>query len=377
MAKKKSKVIDIIVTVLLGAALVFFIMIAVFQIYESVVINDDNERIVLGISSASDSALGSTIKGSPVPVGDYIGIVSGGNFSVVDFNADIKTSENFVLSDPILHSRGKYCVAADYKGDTVRLYKEGDVAAEVECDGKIISVATNANGFFAVATEETGYNAVINVYRKNGEAIYRYRISENTFVDMDISANNRKLIVVEANVSGATVSSNVVLAEFNREDVESEFNVESNLYVGVHFNKNGSFVCLGSEGVDFYRSDCAKVGQIKFDGRSLLYADITTDDMVALAFDGAEGAPVGSSVLEIYDKNGILRGSMAFEDAIEHISVNGAYVGVAHGEVLDIVKSNCKIKKTLEVTSPIKTAMPFVNGNSALIFAGGNTTILR
>lgn len=373
----KKKIRDTAITVLMAIMLLFFVMIAAFQIYESTDINDDNERIVLGINSASDSKLGSTLKGNPMPVGDYIGIVSGGNFSVIDSNADTKTAVNFMLSDPILHSRGKYCVAADYKGKSVRLYKEGDVVAEIECSGKVISVATNANGFFAVATEETGYNAVINVYHKNGEAIYRYRISDNTFIDMDISANNRKLIVVEANVKGATVGTNVVLAEFNREDVESEFYVDSTLYVGVHFNKNGSFVCLGSDGIDFYRSDTGKVGEVKFDGRNLLYADISTDDMVALAFDGAEGAPVGSSVLEIYDKNAMMRGSMAFEDGIEHISVNGAYVGVAHGEVLDIVKSNCKVKKTIEVSSPIKSAMPFANGNSALIFAGGNTTIVK
>lgn len=374
---KKVKIRDVVITAVLAVVLLFFVMIAIFQIYESVSINDDSERIVLGVNSATDSAFGSAVKGSPVPLGDYVGIVSGGKFTVIDPNANIKTEGNFMLSDPILHAKGKYAVVGDYKGKTVRLYKEGEVVCEVDCDGRVISVVTNANGFFAVATEETGYNAVITVYHRNGEAIYRYRISENTFIDMDISANNRKLIVAEANVRGVTPGSNVVLAEFNRVDVQSEFYVDSNLYVGVHFNKNGSFVCLGSESVDFYRSDCAKVGEVKFEGRSLNHADITTDDTVCLAFDGAEGAPVGSSVLEIYDKNANLRGSIAFEDEIEHISVNNSYIGVSHGEVLDVVKTNCKIKKTFEASSPIKCAMPFIGGNAALIFAGGNTTIVR
>ena len=378
MAKKiNKKVKDIALTVVLGLVMLFFIMIAVFQIYESVSINDDSERIVLGMNNTTDSAFGATIKGSPVAVCDYVGIVSGGNFTVVDRGANILTEANFMLSDPILHARGKYVVAADYKGRTARLYNGGEIECEVECEGRIISVVTNANGFFAVATEETGYNAVINVYHKNGEGIYRYRISDNTFIDMDISANNRKLIIIEANVKSGVYGSNVVLAEFNREDVKSEFFVESNIYVGVHFNKNGSFVCLGNKSIDFYRSDCALAGSISFENRVLKTADITTDDMVALAFDGAEGAPVGSSVLEIYDKNGEMRGSIAFEDEIEHISVNGGYIGVAHSDVLDIVKSNGKIKKSFELASPIKFAMPFPAGNAAMIFAGGNTTIVR
>ena len=151
----------------------------------------------------------------------------------------------------------------------------------------------------------------------------------------------------------------------------------SNLYVGVHFNKNGSFVCLGSQRADFYRSDGAKVGEVSFAGRSINHADISTDDVACFAFDGAEGAPVGSSVLEIYDKNANLRGSIAFEDEVSHISVNNAYIGVAHGEVLDVVKPNGKIKKSFTATSPIKCAMPFAGGNSALIFAGGNTSVMR
>ncbi len=371
------KIKELAITSLLGLALLFFVMIAIFQIYEQASINNDSERIVLGVSGTSNSPFGSTVKGKPVPVGESVAIVSGGNFTVVDPGANILTEGNFMLSDPIMHSKGKYCVVGDYKGKVVRMYKEGEVLSEIDCDGRVISVVTNANGFFAVATEEPGYNAVITVYHKNGEAIYRYRISKNTFIDMDISANNRKLIVIEANVMLTTPGSNVVLAEFNREDVQSEFFVESNLYVGVHFNKNGSFVCLGSNGADFYRSDGAKVGTVSFTDRTLNHADISTDDVVCFAFDGAEGAPVGSSVLEIYDKNATMRGSIAFEDKIEHISVNGAHVGVAHGEILDVVKTNGKIKKSFEASSPIKSAIPFRGGNSALIFAGGNTTIMR
>ena len=374
---KNLKLKEIVITSLLAIALLFFVVIGVFQIYEEVSINGDDERIVLGVSNATNSPFGSSLKGAPVAVGDYVAIVAGGNYTVVDHGANIITEGNYMLSDPIMHAKGKYCVAGDFKGKVVRLYKEGEVVCEIDCDGRVISVVTNANGFFAVATEETGYNAVINVYNKSGEAIYRYRISKNTFIDMDISANNRKIIVIEANVDLATPGSNVVLADFNRVDAQREFFVESNLYVGVHFNKNGSFVCLGTQGADFYRSDCGKMGTVSFDGRSIHHADISTDDAICFAFDGAEGAPVGSSVLEIYDKNATLRGSVAFEDKIEHISVNGTHIGVAHGEVLDVVKPNGKIKKSFETQSPVKFAIPFKNGNSVLVFAGGNTTIMR
>ncbi len=368
---------NIVTTIILAVVLVFFVVIAVFQIYEEIVETQQSERIVLGVENMTASAFGDRLKGQIVPVGDYAGIVSGGNFTVVDKNANVKTEGNFILTDPIIHAKGKYSVAADYKGKVVRLYHEGEDVCEVKCDGKIISVVTNANGFFAVATEETGYNAVISVYQKNGEAIYRYRISGTTFIDMDISANNRKLIVCEANVKNSLLGSNVVLAEFNRAEAESEFFVESNIYVNVHFNKNGSFVCMGNEGVDFYRSDAKLAASVSFEGRNLIAADITTDDMAILVFEGADEDASGVCVMEIYDRNGQMRSSVAFEEKIQHISVNGGYIGVAHSNILDVVKPNGKIKKSIEAAAPIKNAMVFKDGNSALIFAGGNSSIVR
>lgn len=377
MNNTMKKIRDIATTVLLGIVLLFFIGIAILQLWEDDGIKDTDDRIVLGVGTTTSAAYGSALKGQPAPMGDCVGIVSGGSFTVIDKNAQILTSENFMLSDPILHSKGKYCVVADFGGKKVRLYEKGQVVCEVDAIGEVISVVTNANGFFAVATEETGYNAVINVYHKNGEPIYRYRISGNVFVDMDISANNRKLIAVEAQMGEGVVGSKVVMTEFNRVDAEKEFYVESNMYVNVHFNKNGSFVCLGNTGVDFYRADGAKVGEISFEGRSLEHADIATDDFVALAFAGSDDGSLGASTLEIYDKKGKLRGASVFAEKIQEICVNGSYVGVAHSDVLDIVKSNGKIKKTIKASSTVKNGIPFETGDAALVFAGGNTQVIK
>lgn len=373
----KRKMAENLKTALLILALLVFVIIAFFQIYGMNDINDEGERIVLGVNGTGNETFGTALKGHPVPMGDLIGIVSGGNFTVVDKNADTKTTENFMLSDPVLSSKGNYCVAADFGGNTARLYEKGQVKAEVTTEGKIISVVTNANGFFAVATEETGYNAVIHVYRKSGEPIYRYRIADNTFIDMDISSNNRKLVVCEANLGAGTIGSNVVMVEFNSEAAESVFYVKGNLYVDVHFNKNGSFVCLGNEKIDLYRADCSLVGEIGYNGRTLVSSDISEDDMICLGFEGAAASEGSVSLMEIYDKNGKMRGTAMFEDDIEYICVNGSYAAVSHGDVLDIVKSNGKVKKSFETTSPVKYGAPFATGDAAVIFSGGNTTIVK
>lgn len=373
----RKRIAEILKTIVLLAALIFFIVIAVFQAYESFSINDTASRIVLGVNGTGSETFGSALKGHPAPMGELIAIVSDGNFTVIDSSAGSKTTENFMLSDPILHSKGNYCVVADYGSDDVRLYEKGEVITRVETEGKIISVVTNTNGFFAVATEETGYNAVITVYKKNGKAIYRYRIAENTFIDMDLSANNRKMIVVEANLSSGSIGSNVVVVDFNRKDAENVFFTQDVIYVNVHFNKNGSFVCVGSDRADVYRADCALLKTIDYKGRKLIGADVNNDDLLSFAFHGVNEGETGVSSLEIFDKKGNVRGSVSFENEIEHICVNGGYVAVSHGEKLDIVKANGKIKKSFGTTSPIKYAAPFSDGNAAVIFSGGNTTVVK
>ncbi len=373
---KKLKMRDSIKTTILIAALLFFVIIAVCQVYENMDTSSDDERIVLGVNGAGSDAFGTSLNGKSVPVGDYVGIVSGGNFTVIDSKGDAKTTENFILSDPVLHSKGNYCVVADYNSNVARLYENGSVSAQVETTEKIISVTTNQNGFFAVATEEVGYNAVITVYRKNGKPIYRYRITENTFIDMDISSNNRKLIVTEADMSTGQIGSRIVVIEINVENEQRDFYIPSELYINIHFNKNSSFVALGSERADLYRADTKSMGSIDFSGRTLVCADITTDDMICLAFkDSVEGA--GNYVLEIYDKNGKLRGSKAFDDEIVNLSVTGSLVAVSHGDEVDVLTSECKVRKTFTTTAPVKFATAFPRGNSAVVFSGGNTTIMK
>ena len=129
--------------------------------------------------------------------------------------------------------------------------------------------------------------------------------------------------------------------------------------------------------MDIYRADTKKENSISFDGRTLLCADITEDDMICLAFKGPGEEGSGEAVLEIYDKSGKKRGEAAFDEAISHICVNGFYVAVSHGDTVDIVNSKGKIKKTFETPSPVKYAAPFSNGNAAVIFSGGNTTIMK
>lgn len=374
--EEKRKVVKLgkknIVAVIIVCVLIVAFALAVGIIPEKPI----GERIILSADSTEES-YGSTLKGSPVGIGNLVGVVSGGNFMISDDKGEIKTSENFVLTDPIIHSSGNYTIGADYKGNVAKLYEKGEVETTVNAEGKIISVVTNANGFFAIATKEAGYNAVITVYRKNGEAIYRYRITENTFVDMDISANNRKLVVTEAAMQGGIVGSNVVLAEFNRENAESVFYTKGNIYVAVHFNRNGSFVCLGNEQIDIFRADGTKSCEIEYGGRKLLASDIGTDDMIALGFEAGADEEAGVSSVEIYDKNGKQRGKIQLEDEIEHIGVNGRYAALSHGDKTDIVNGECKIKLTHESTSPVKYAMPFDNGKSVVVFSGGNTLILK
>lgn len=374
MANRK-KAIDIAKTAALVIALIFFIVIAACQIYELNNTKPLDDRIVLGVNGSGNDSFGRALNGRAVPIGNLIGLVSGGNFMVIDSKGDIKTEGSFMLSDPILHSRGNYCIVADYGGNTARLYEKGEMLTEIETEEKIISVTANQNGFFAIATEETGYNAVINVYRKNGTAIYRYRITENIFVDMDISSNNRKLIITEANITAGEAGSLVACVELNMADEQSSVYVPSELYMGIHYNKNSSFVALGSEKADLYRSDLKQTGTVDFDGRSLIAADITVDDMICLAFSSQDEG--SASVLEIYDKNGKMRGSCSFEDEITSLSVSGGYVAVSHGDAVDIVKSNGKIKKTLATASPVKYATPFSSGEAAVILSGGNTTVMH
>lgn len=373
----RKKVFEILTTILLLALLIFFVVIAVFQVYEYNTEKLQGERIVLGVNSSSSDNFGQALKGHPVPLGDYMGIVSGGRFTVIDKNAREKSEGEFLLSDPLAHSKGNYCIVADFGGNIAKLYEKSIAVTTIETERKILSVATNSHGFFAIATEGIGYDAVITIYRKNGNAIYRYSIAKNDFIDMEISENNRRLILLESNLTTGTLGSNVVVAEFNRADAQNSFAEIGNLYVKVHCNKDGSFVCVGNERVDFYRADGKKYAKIEYNSKVLTGADFDNNDNLYLAFSGINQGESGVSTVEIYDKKANLKGKCNFESSIEYICANKGYCAVAVGENTSILRTNGKIKKTFEATAPVKCASVFPDGETAVIFSGGNTTIMK
>lgn len=364
-------------TAILIIALIFFIIVAVFQFYETKTENSMSERVVLGFDSGGDYSVSSALMGRPAPMGDLMGVVAGGCFMIVDKSGSSVTEDNFMLSDPVLSSAGSFCAVGDYGGRCVRLYESGKLITEITAEGSIISLVTNSGGFFAVATEQTGYDAVITVYRKGGEAIYRYKITGKSFVDMDISANNRRLLISEVNTEYGSEGSTLTIVDFNREDAQSVLSVPGIIYFSVHFNKNGSFVCLSSSGLDIYRPDCEKLNTIDFSSRRLLAADISHDDMICLAFSSSDSLLSAASVMEIYGRDGKLKGETQFSEPVEYICVNGSFAAVSYGNRTDIVKGNGKVKTSLEASSPVKYAAPFSGGSSAVVFSGGNTEILK
>ncbi|MCD8049211.1 MAG: DUF5711 family protein [Clostridia bacterium] len=358
---------------LLVLLLAIFAFVGVCQIYEAMSERDTASRVVLGMDSVQGEFSGGSLVGNPAPMGEYIAIVSGGTFMTVNSDGENVTDDVFSLSDPIIKESGDFAAVGDYGGTKVHLYENGKLVTEIEAEGEIITLATNSSGCFAAATEQRGYDAVITVYRKNGEAIYRYTISDKSFVDMAVSENNRYLLITAANAEAGDAGSTLTLAQINKSDSVKVYNIRSNVYFAVHFNKNGTFVCLGSTGIDIYRTDGVKTASITYEGRKLTAADVSKDNMITLAFAASDS----SGVVEIYGKAGKLRGTAEFDESVENVCVNGNYIAVAHGETVDIIKANGKIKTTLDASSTVKYAAPFKNGNAALVFAGGSTEILK
>ncbi len=368
----KEKMISRVKTAVTLLALATFITVAIWQFYMAEDSKKTDDRLVLGVENSIEEFSGAGLVGSPAPMGDLIALVSGGSFMVVNKNAENVLGESFMLSDPVICGNGDFCAAGDYGGKKARLYEKGKLLTEVETEGEIIAVTVNRSGSFAIAVKQVGYDAVITVYKKNGTPVYRYNIGNNSFIDMDLSPNNRLLLIAEANLQDGDTGSRVTVAEFNRSDSEIKFDVKSNLYLDVHFNKSGSFVCMGSTGVDIYRVDGTKTASIDYGGRNLSAADISEDDMICLGFSSEAG-----SVTEVYNRNGKLRGTAEFSEQTEHICTNGSYAAVSHGNTVDIIGADGKTRKELVTSSPVKYAAPFAGGKSALVFAGGNTEILK
>ncbi len=269
---------------------------------------------------------------------------------------------DFPCTDPLLSASGRYILAAERGGQSVKLIRGRKVIYDMKTDGEIITVSVNKKGTFAVVTKERGYKGRLQVFSPRGKELYAWHSAEQNILAAAVSEDNKKIAVSVVNMQEPGRLSAVYQFDMKETaprilDVGSENAVSNLLYNGT------LLLALGDEGLYGYDAKGTQKFKIDYEGRELQKFSFYSGGILALGLGG--GAESGS-LLKFYDMRGTEKGACPIDGEIFGLDTFGRYAAVSTRDGVLVARQNGDIVDKKEMGAGAQNA--FLCGSRNRVF---------
>ncbi len=328
-------------------------------------------------SSQENTTSDAYAKSNAQKLGDKVAFLSSVAFSVLDKSA---AGENVTVafSNPVLHTDGNYAVIYDENSKSASVYKNDRLSYSVVTEEEIMKAKVNANGYLIVTTKKEGYNSECVVYNKGGEAIFKWDISKSEFIDGAVSHSNKKIILSVASAENNKLYGELIILDITNAEIVKKHRYESHLFYDVQIYTNDTAAAFGDSLLVYLNSDGEEKWRYDYSGKSLVKADITVPDMMALAFL-PEGIVVQGSNTDVIVLNrlGVPVAEKTFEGSIDDLAINESSIAFAFGKQVVVTNRDLKEKKILENDSGIKKIALYSDSKHVLVIGNSEVKILE
>ncbi len=223
-------------------------------------------------------------------------------------------------SAPLLRQAGKYVLLAEQEGRRLLLTTRSALLQELTMEEKILSVAINEKGRFAVLTQGPGGYAVkVTVYDRKGEQIYaRSRMSMATEVAISPDGERVALLSVQAQNGSLSSAVEVFDLESDAQDALFTYTAKDTMLYRLTYVRQ-ELVAVGEERAVALNDQ----GQaaVFTTGASRILGYCVGERYVALALRDY-GETAGGQVA-ILDGNGVEHARVDFAGDFRHLSAEG------------------------------------------------------
>lgn len=295
------------------------------------------------------------------------------NFAVVNKKGEAE-SYPMAISDPNLHVRGDWSACYDADSKEIVVFKKEAQSYTVKTNNKIIGAKMNKNGYLFAVTEKEGYNCECLVYNRKGEAIFKWDVSKNEFLDGDINSTNDTMALSLASAGDNKLVGEVFLIDITTAEVIRKETFDSEIFYSLNFNGDDTYTLLGNASLAYFNSDGTKRWSYKFGDEALMKADISKNDSLILAFSSTNIAKGKSTDVKIINSLGEVVSEKNYTGTIDAISQNDDSIALAFGNKVYVTNSKLREKKQTEAEFNIKKMVLYKDGKHIFVLgnSGGN-----
>lgn len=223
---------------------------------------------------------------------------------------------------PLLRTAGRYVLVAEQDGKRVQLYTRSSLATEVTAKERILSVAVNTQGQFAVLTRGTqSYAVQVTVYDSTGQQIYA-RSRTKLATGVALSPDGEYLAVLSVEATGGVISSLVEIFPLAGGETAATFthSVADTLLYRLDYMNSRYLAAVGETGVLSVDTRSGTSTAYTVENRRVL-GSVVNGDGVALAVRDYGDTAGGTVVL--LDRQASQRTTVDFDGEFRHLSTDG------------------------------------------------------
>ncbi len=315
--------------------------------------------------------------GAALTVGKKALLLTTNTFLLMDENGR-GSAKDISIASPAAWAEGEYIVVYDREGRDFSLYKDDKQIYALRTEYPIISAKVNKNGYAFVAGEPSGGGAEIRVYNDKGAAIYAWNMGSGEFVDMDLSADNSRLVISSVSDAEDELRGELTVVRLDKTERQAAGFQEDEIYFNVKINRDYTISALGSERLALYNSDGALRWELGYDGRTLLGADISNPDAMIICCESAASGLMGKSTqIEMVNRMGEVTASTEMNGLCEALSVSGGHIAASAGNRVFIYNEKCQLQKELLSDFAVKRMALFSSGKAAFVMSGSAGNIIK
>lgn len=332
---------------------------------ESVEVNGNLSRAFEGFTN-----------GDVFAIEDKVVFVTSNTYGFIDAEGK-GTYTSIAVSSPLLHGEGEFVIYYGEDAKEAFVCRKDKAYYKISCDNKILKAKVNRNGYAVVATGKEGYNSEIMVYNKQGEAVFKWDIGTGELIDFDLNCDNNKLALSLALAGDNILIGELELIDITQAAIENEVQFESEVYYNVDFNRDGTFIAIGSTRISYFNRDGSLKWEKNYDGKSLIKADVSDNGMPVLAYSAAGSSVKGNATeIELLNRLGKSTASTIIDAAADAVCVNNEQIAVACGKKAVILDSSLKTVREVNADTGIKKMAFFGDGKHLFVIGSSGGMIV-
>lgn len=270
--------------------------------------------------------------------------------------------ENLLLDSPAVTASDRYALVYDLGGTYAALFSGKTLLWSKTMENVIISATVDNSGHAVICTQETGYKGSVNVFDKNGKALYKWS-SGSGYVLTAAMTGTADLAVLTLGKEGSVITA----LNLNEEAEKGSAVIAEDMVVELAVMYNGELLAVSDQAVYSVEPEKEKAElRYTFDGGHLAGLGVCGEYLTLYLRDYSVGN-VGRLV--VLGSGGKEEATLSNDQEVRAMACGGGSVYVLRPEGLQVLSRKLEQNQVYENAAGAGNVIVLADGSAAVIFS--------